>query len=292
MRFTAKLNSQTSFRWSPIETLPPELLTRVFDSLSCDRPHVDTANSRLVSKLFHALSSPFLINTAVIANRLDTLAKLRELLDHPYFSKHVTRLVWDASRYVDGPADCLLAYQIHCERNPWRSGTIKAYCTLHGKDTTELALLQDAVAMVIPGRRRQYQAAEEALAQFVDDIERTGDSGDRLAAKELFDIAFHDYRSRYHAQCATRMQRLTADYLHAAFAQLPKLHHVFYTDFRALARSGESLRELCNRLFGQTLSPELLPDDEQGNLNYQESASKSKTFLHNLAKVSPSRLTS
>ena len=76
-----------------MDSLPPELLIRVFDFLSYDRPHVDIANSRLVSKRFHALSSPFLITTAVIANRLDTLQKLRELLEHPYFSKHVTRLV-------------------------------------------------------------------------------------------------------------------------------------------------------------------------------------------------------
>jgi hypothetical protein len=108
-----------------MDSLPEELLTRAFDFLFCDRPHLDIASSRLVSKRFQALSSPFLINTAVIANRLDTLAKLRELLDHPYFSKHVTRLVWDAGKYVEGPADCLLAYQIHCKRKPWRSGTIR-----------------------------------------------------------------------------------------------------------------------------------------------------------------------
>jgi hypothetical protein len=79
--------------------LPPELLTRIFAFVSYDRPHIDIANIRLASRQFYDLSSPFLLDTVVIANRLDTLQKTSEILDHPYFSKHVTRLVWDASFY-------------------------------------------------------------------------------------------------------------------------------------------------------------------------------------------------
>jgi hypothetical protein len=66
-----------------IDALPPQLLTRVFEFFSCDRSHVNIANSRLVSKQFHALSSPFLITTVVIADLYDTLQKLSEVLDHP-----------------------------------------------------------------------------------------------------------------------------------------------------------------------------------------------------------------
>lgn len=276
---------------SPIETLPPELLTRVFDFLSCDRPHVDIANSRLVCRRFYALSSPFLIDTVVIADRQDTLDRLQEVLDHPYFSKHVTRLVWDASRYVHGPAEALPMYQRECEKSPWRSSTITAYCALHGKDVAELALLQDAVSVVRPGRR-QHQAARAALAKFVDDIEGGIDSGRRSKIKELFEIAFHEYRRRFNAQLEIVALNLASKALHAVFDKLPKLRHVFYTDFRALARSGESLRGLCDRLFGQILSPELMPDDEQGFHDHQESGDDLKAFIRILANVSLSRLTS
>ena len=276
---------------SPLETLPPELLTRVFDFVSFDRSHVDIANSRLVCRRFHALSSPFLIDTVVIADRQETLDKLQEVLDHPYFSKHVTRLVWDASRYDHRTAGALPMYQRECEKNPWRSSTITAYCALHGKDVAELALLQDAVSVERPGRR-QHQAAREALAKFVDDIEGGTDFGPRSRTKELFEIAFHDYQRRYHAQLDLRERRLSASCLSAALEKLPKLRHVFYTDFRALARRGESLRELCNRLFGQSLSPELLSGDEQGFGNHQESRDDLMTLLRILAKASPSRLTS
>ena len=248
---------------SPIETLPRELLTRVFNLSSCERYHDDTANSRLVCRRFHTLSSPFLINTAGIADQPETLDELQEVLDHPYFSKHTTRLVWDASQYVNGAAKALPVYQRECEKNPLRTSAITAYCALHGKDTAELALLQDAVSVVRPGRR-QYQAAREALAKFVDGIEGETDLGLRSKTKELFEIAFHDYQRRYHAQLDLQKRRSSANCLHAAFGKLSKLRHMFYTDFRALARGGESLCELCNCLFGQSLNQKLLSDDEQG----------------------------
>lgn len=276
---------------SPIETLPAELLTRVFDFVSFDRSHVDIANSRLACRRFHALSSPFLIDTVVIADRRETLDKLQEVLDHPYFSKHVTRLVWDASRYDHRTAEALPMYQRQCEKNPWRTSTITAYCALHGKDVAELALLQDAVSVERPGRR-QHQAAREALARFVDDIEGRTDFGTTSKTKELFEIAFHDYQRRYHAQLDLQRRRSSASLLPEVFEKLPKLRHMFYTDFRALTRNGESLRELCNRLFGQSLSPELLSDDEQGSRWHEESEDDVKTFLRILANVSPSRLTS
>jgi hypothetical protein len=95
--------------------LPPELLSRIFAFVSYDRPHVDIANIRLAFRQFHDLSSPFLLTTVVIADRLDTLQKLSEVLDHPYFSKHITRLVWDASFYEH--IEDLRHYQEVCEKD-------------------------------------------------------------------------------------------------------------------------------------------------------------------------------
>jgi hypothetical protein len=154
-----------------------------------------------------------------------------------------------------------------------------------------LALLQDALSVSRPGRR-QYQAATEALTEFIGDIEGGADSGQRLTMNELYDIAFHEYCRRFYAQFETGLMHFPKKALHAAFDKLPKLRHVFYSDFRALARSGESLRELCNRLFGQSLSPELMPDDEQGFHDYTEAGLTLESFLCFLSKANISRLES
>lgn len=163
-----------------------------------------------------------------------------------------------------------------------------AYCAAHGKDAAELALLQDALSVSRPGRR-QYQAATEALTEFIGYIEGGADSGHRSTVNELYDIAFHEYRRRFYAQLETGLMHFPRKALHEAFDKLPNLRHVFYTDFRALARSGESPRELCYRLFGQTLSPELLPDDEQGFHDYTEAGLTLEFFLCSLSKANISR---
>jgi NH3-dependent NAD+ synthetase len=46
-----------------------------------------------------------------------------------------------------------------------------------------------------------------------------------------------------------------------ASEKLPKLRHFEFSDYRALTRNGEALHELCTRLFGQTCTPELLPNE-------------------------------
>jgi hypothetical protein len=94
---------------TPFSNLPPELSTVIFDlaTVNC-RPNA--ANCRLVCQDFHVLSSPFLIRTIVIAERFDALRKAREVLLHPYFSKHVTHLLWDASHYEESMATNYYAY--------------------------------------------------------------------------------------------------------------------------------------------------------------------------------------
>jgi hypothetical protein len=47
----------------------------------------------------------------VIAERFSTLRKAREILLHPYFSKHVTHLLWDASYYEERIAANYRAYE-------------------------------------------------------------------------------------------------------------------------------------------------------------------------------------
>jgi hypothetical protein len=57
-------------------------------------------------------------------------------------------------------------------------------------------------------------------------------------------------------------RQLSSRYMLLAFEKLPKLRHFEFSDYRALARNGEALHELCTRLFGQTCTPELLPHNE------------------------------
>ncbi|KAK6443075.1 hypothetical protein LTR95_000592 [Oleoguttula sp. CCFEE 5521] len=78
--------------------VPPELLSRIFQLLGQDhQSHISAC--RLVSKSsgFYALSSPYLITEIVLAHRLREVAKAREILDHPYFSQHITTVLYDAS---------------------------------------------------------------------------------------------------------------------------------------------------------------------------------------------------
>lgn len=76
--------------------LPIELTTRILDYAFVGRSP-DVAQCRLACQELYTLCSPYLIRTVVVAERINALRKLREVLVHPYFSQHVTTLVWDAS---------------------------------------------------------------------------------------------------------------------------------------------------------------------------------------------------
>lgn len=78
--------------------LPPELSSWIFELVSAGSRR-DVANSRLACRELHSICSPFLITTVVVANRLETLKLAMEVMQHPYFSKHVTHFLWDASWY-------------------------------------------------------------------------------------------------------------------------------------------------------------------------------------------------
>jgi hypothetical protein len=263
-----------------MDCLPEELLTRVFEFLSYDRPHIDITNSRLVSKRLHALSSPFLINTAVIANRLDTLAKLRELLDHPYFSKHVTRLVWDASPYHEIPAESFEQYRLQCEHNPWQSSAMRRYReSVQDENAAKLALLQSTVGL-------SRLVGEHITPILNDDEKNDHDCPFEMAERGFLRRGHDDYHHRYHAQVELCKRRLTLRYLHPAFEKLPKLRHFEFSDFRALSRNGEYLSELCERLFGQTLGPDLLPDNLHCDGRAASWTSPGGCLL-NLARINP-----
>lgn len=82
---------------SPISALPAELLDRIFSSLS-DRK--DVSSTRLVCQWFKELSSPYSITRVVFAHRVDTLLRLYDVLEHEYFRKHISELVYDVAQYA------------------------------------------------------------------------------------------------------------------------------------------------------------------------------------------------
>lgn len=102
---------------SSFDTLPSELISRIFFDLSSDSPG-EIAACRLVSHGFKTHSSPFLLPCNIFSRQLGQLTKLREVLKHPYFRQYVTRLVYDASEYAESTALDWDQYVDDCARAP------------------------------------------------------------------------------------------------------------------------------------------------------------------------------
>lgn len=245
---------------SHLGALPPELLSKIFCYLA-DRPHVDVANLRLVCRSFVPISSPFLITTAVVADRLDTLEKLQTLLRHPYFSKYITHLVYDVSTYDETLAT-----------NPeeFASRTNKSFRTYHRHDINSVvrsdrarlsALLEDSRN---PSQDQSPDSSQDADSERSspedDDVGWDGprviDQAREHALKQA--RGYTEYCRRVIAQTALRERRVVSQYFCLAFDRFPRLRHLSFADFRSLSRNGESYNQLCWRLFGGTLCPELL----------------------------------
>lgn len=78
---------------------PSELGTLLFGLVAAES-WADIAACRVVSRSWAQHSSPFLVKTAVVAERPRAIAKLCQIMEHPYFRNYVTTLIWDASWYV------------------------------------------------------------------------------------------------------------------------------------------------------------------------------------------------
>lgn len=242
-------------KFSPIESLPPELLSQVFPLLS-EECHTETANCRLVCRKWRELSSPFLATTVVIADRMSALQKLRETLDCPYWSRHVTTLIWDASAYKPSLAKRYNTYRLRA--------TIPRPVPNDLQHRLEQQSRSENIKSLLAGipDPRVLAAQPESSSKFVDDASSDPPSvavqGDMDPSTDAIHRGFTDYRSRYRDQCELHRRRLSLRYLHLAFQRFPKLRHFQFGDFRSLARRGETFPELCTRLFGSTMPPSLL----------------------------------
>lgn len=263
---------------SIVDVLPPELLSRVFDFLSDERKNISAC--RLVCSAFKTLSSPFLITRIVFASRFDTITRLLEVVQHPYFRRYVTELVYDASRYDATYATYWQEYVDQCReskrklRDPeWaRQEREEADLWLrlppaqaNEEDMHPAGTDFDASANA--GAAEQQSPAPTTASESESDGDQDSDeTDDEEPTDEYLDQAyglgchnsFPDYRRRWKYQRRVHKAEVPLDIVQHVLASLPKLRKFTFTDFRGLALRGESYNACCRRLFGNTLEPETL----------------------------------
>lgn len=236
---------------SMILELPPELLSHVFSLLSGTRANI--ASCRLVCNTFKELSSPFLITTVVFAKRIKVIKRVIELLDHPYFSRHVTELLYDASSY-----DQEIAYQWDDYVEACESGERvfhdEEWIARQKEDSESFRSL------------RAYGGSLEAMVGSNDgdgdiSVPYGDDDDDNMESyyHKVYRLGCHrglpDYQALYRAQARIESGHVLYLLLARVFTDFPNLRRVVYGDFRLTAFPGESFDGCCRRLFGNTLQP-------------------------------------
>lgn len=232
-----------------IEVLPAELLSRLFESLSSNGKFAGIASSRLVSRRWCEISSPFLISTVVIADRVGMLQKLLEVVEHPYYSKHVTNLIWDASEFDEELASSFEKYKHDIMAQAWTHPT-KTNC----HDNSGISsLLRGAPNLSALASQRERYPRPAGTSR--DVLLSRKDYDQELISFERLHRGYTEYFRHRRLQDILQERRLSLRYLHLAFAKLPKLRSFEFTDFSALSREGETFDGLCRRLFGDMMYP-------------------------------------
>ncbi|KAK5119288.1 hypothetical protein LTR85_007644 [Meristemomyces frigidus] len=254
------------------ETLPPELLSRVFFFLSGDQQHI--AASRLVCHTFKELSSPFLITRA-----------------HPYFRRYVSELIWDASVSDKSEYDSLEEYVLSCQLAPRRFRDSKrrdaeqrrlAQCKrLEELSCDDADRWTGAPLAGVCGDRLPAAITPNPLHSDIVDEDDEGPDIDMDRAERLGLIdAYQIYRERWRSQKQIEDSALMKTTLAHAFAKLPKLQRLTFADYRVLATGDESFDDCCRRLFGNVLQPLSLGIDFGNPAPFPE-------FLRAVASVAP-----
>jgi hypothetical protein len=250
-----------------IFSLPPELLARIFEYLAEDRH--DISSSRLVNKAFKDSSSPFLITEVVFAKRLPEIAKLHEVACHPYFSRHVTNLVYDLSYWkfneveMNDPTE-MMEYIAACEE-------AEELDIRHFLDEEWARRVQAESEFYSNMVRTQGEPSEGNARVFLErynpDLSRGQVETQNQALETLTEIGGDSFRMgcyqsfpkyKRHAQIHEGLSD-EGEYLQTLdriVKKLPKLRAITFTDYRGLARRNETYMELCTRLFGNMLEPE------------------------------------
>ncbi|KAK4500733.1 hypothetical protein PRZ48_008923 [Zasmidium cellare] len=218
--------------------LPAELNTRIFSFLDDRR---DVARCRLVCWTFHKLSSPFLITRVVFALRLDTIAKLREVVNHPYFSKYVDTLFYDASRYMSDSAHDWYRYVGECQMSPRNL-------------VDEEWMRRERENREVIGKLAALQL-DDSFPAYDPDLRLSHPRDNSHHHQMGCPKSFSEYYIRYKNQVLLEDNGIGHHVLREVFLRLPKLRHIEVGDYRCLARSGESYDSMCQRLFGLVLEP-------------------------------------
>lgn len=240
-----------------LSALPPELLACVFSHLSAQLS-TDIAACRLVNHAFKEHSSPLLLPRVIFVRRREVVKKLREVLQHSFFRRHVTELVYDGSSYAEAVATDWNQYVEDCEYSP-RDLEDPAWTAQQHRDRMAWRELSS------------FGMRNSMMPDSIDDSIEPGEEGERvnspneravpiLEFHNAFRLGCHksfaNYVQRYTDQHYIRMEGVDTNMLTAAFTMLPNLKSVVYTDYRSLARSGESFDACCRRQFGRTLEPQ------------------------------------
>lgn len=80
-----------------LDHIPQELLCRIYSFLT----PISIQQTRLLNKLHHRISSPYLIPRVYWALRPQTIEVFKKIVAHPVFSKGVKEIVYDASYFAE-----------------------------------------------------------------------------------------------------------------------------------------------------------------------------------------------
>jgi hypothetical protein len=237
-------------------SLPSELISRIFLDLALDSPS-DIAACRLVSHRFNEHSSPFILPCVVFSRQLGALTKLSEVLCHPYFRRHVTRLIYDSSEYAESTAMDWYQYVEDCGKAPrdleysQQTGDTRQNIVARerlGRFSNKNALPPgpggDEIELDSPTPRNGFEGVAESNVQSSN------------AYRRGCHTTFGSYVQSQVDQQWIRNERIDLNILAAAFDQFPRLRDIAFTDYRGLAREGESYDTCCRRLFGRSLEPQ------------------------------------
>ncbi|KAL9613482.1 MAG: hypothetical protein Q9167_001978 [Letrouitia subvulpina] len=187
-----------------VDKLPLEILQIIYSFILPQ----DIKSTRLVSRKWHNVSSPFLMRRIFFAPRRRTLDIFNKIVKHPIFSQSITELVYDFSLFHSkhDAAFCARRNRAHYRSRrryafPGRSPTISSrglrYCTTHShasKDYNEYKrLLQEQGAITSAAKDRvSLKNALAALpklgALFCGDWRSiSGASFDRLTGSPSYD---------------------------------------------------------------------------------------------------------
>lgn len=257
---------------SPFDRLPAELTTQILEYAFAGRTRY-AGNCRLVCQSLYNMSSPYLLSTVVVAERMDALRKLRKVMDHSYFSRHVTIMIWDASYY---DKSCATDYAVYCR-------ALEDADHLDSSRDTDDPLDPQSDMMLLTELQKPKPAVTSTHNH--DLLEYTLDSED-LSDMNGCHYGFVDYYRGWKNQHLIRGDGtfpksrigndLGREYFLEAVKKLPNLCHLSYSDYRALAYDDQSYTKLCQRLFGETVCP-------YWSLENHDAPQRFQCFLQDLA---------